>query len=342
MPQTCTFLYDTGGVCQSFAVKNQRYCAAHLRHRASLMRIARSRAHNEPFSLILPPLESMPAVQSALSQLAQAVAADMIDLHRADRLTRLLSLASRNLFKADEWPTGSAFHAADPDEVDEPTELDEHSEIDVAAEYDLPNDLDFARRPEDVFPPPPPDVSSRPEHPPSLGLSSRAERSGVEGPAFSSLVADSSLPQLPLSGHYCGDHASRECECNRIRADYPVSAETVEMYETSRELGPDAAAARYKQLQLNRGRRQLIRDRKRYEAIAIEKNMRRAAEIMAERKLAERAEQERIAATKQEAVCPTPPSVVGVGPASDSQKKPATSTTTSLPTIKKAKLTPTG
>ena len=330
MPQTCTFLYDTGGVCQSFAVKNQRYCAAHLRHRASLMRIARSRAHNEPFSLILPPLESMPAVQSALSQLAQAVAADMIDLHRADRLTRLLSLASRNLFKADEWPTGSAFHAGDPDEVDEPTELDEHSEIDVAAEYDLPNDLDFARRPEDVFPPPPPDVSSR------------AERSGVEGPAFSSLVADSSLPQLPLSGHYCGDHASRECECNRIRADYPVSAETVEMYETSRELGPDAAAARYKQLQLNRGRRQLIRDRKRYEAIAIEKNMRRAAEIMAERKLAERAEQERIAATKQEAVCPTPPSVVGVGPASDSQKKPATSTTTSLPTIKKAKLTPTG
>jgi hypothetical protein len=328
MPETCTFLYDTGGVCQSFAAKNHRYCAAHLRHRASLMRIARARARNEPFQLTLPPLESMPSVQSALSQLAQAVAADMIDLHRTDRLIRLLSLASRNLLKADEWPTGSAFQAADTDEVDELTETEKPVEIDVAAEYDLPSDLDLARRPEDVFPPPPDALSSRAEGAPAPG---------VEGSAFSSHwppATDHCPPELPLSGNYCGDHHSRECECNRIRADYPFSAETVEMYETSRELGPDAAAARYKQLQRNRGRRQLIRDRKRYEAIAVEKNMRRAAEILAERKLADRA--------KQETGCPTPPSVGGTDPASDGQRKPATSTTTTLQTIEKSTLTPTG
>ena len=329
MPQICTFLYDTGGVCQSFAVKNHRYCAAHLRHRASLMRIARSRAHNEPFQLTLPPLESMPAVQSALSQLAQAVAADMVDLHRADRLTRLLSLASRNLLKADEWPTASAFHAGDPDEVDER----EPAEVDVVAEYGLPNDLDFARRPEDVFPSPPNVVSSQAKRP-GFDLLSREERSGVEGPAFSSLLDDSSLPELPFSGDYCSDHHSRECECNRIRTDYPVSPETVEMLETSQALGPDAAAARYKQLMRNRERRHLNRERRRFEAIALEKNMRRAAEILAERKLAERA--------KQETACPTPPSVSGIGPASDSSKKPAASAPTTLQTDEKSTLTPTG
>lgn len=322
MPQICTFLYETGGVCQSFAVKNHRYCAAHIRHRASLMRIARSRARNEPFHLTLPPLESMPAVQSALSQLAQAVAADMIDLQRTDRIIRLLSLASRNLLKADKWPTASVFHSDQP------------AEVDLAADYDLPNDLDLARRPEDVFPPPLDALSSRPA---TLDLSSRVEPAaagGVEGTAFSSLAADSSLPELPLSGNYCGDHGSRECECNRIRRDYPVSPETVEMYETSRTLGPDAAAARYKQLQRNRGRRQLIRDRKRYEAIAVEKNMRRAAEIIAERRLAERA--------NQEIGCPTPPSVGGVGPAPDTPKKPSASAPTSLQNIEQAKLTPRG
>lgn len=322
MPQTCTFLYDTGGVCQSFAVKNHRYCAAHLRHRASLMRIARSRARNEPFHLTLPPLESMPAVQSALSQLAQAVAADMVDLQRTDRLIRLLSLASRNLLKADKWPTASVFHSDQP------------AEVDLAADYDLPDDLDLARRPEDVFPSPPDVLSSRPN---PLALSSRPEGApapGVEGPAFPSLIDDPSLPELPLSGNYCSDHHSRECECNRIRTDYPVSPETVEMFETSQTLGPDAAAARHKQLMRNRERRHLNRERKRYEAIALEKNMRRAAEIIAERKLAERA--------KQEAESPTPPSPEPTAPTSDGPQKPVISTAISLRTIEKSTLTPMG
>ena len=67
--QTCTHIHDTGGTCNSIADKNQHYCVYHLRHRARLMRMAQARARSERFDLKLPPLESMHAVQSALTQL---------------------------------------------------------------------------------------------------------------------------------------------------------------------------------------------------------------------------------------------------------------------------------
>lgn len=94
---------------------------------------------------------------------------------------------------------------------------------------------------------------------------------------------------MPFSGNYCGDHHSRECECLRIRADYPVTPEMIEYLETSETYGPEVAAVRNKQLLRNADRRRLNRERKRYQAVAIEKNMLRAAEKMAARILDQRA-----------------------------------------------------
>ena len=72
--RTCTYIHDDGGICNSAAVTDRNLCLNHLRHRARLMRMAQYRARGERFDLQLPPLESMFAVQSALTQLSEALA----------------------------------------------------------------------------------------------------------------------------------------------------------------------------------------------------------------------------------------------------------------------------
>ncbi len=63
----------------------------------------------------------------------------------------------------------------------------------------------------------------------------------------------------------------------------------VEILEISETEGSDAAARRGNQLARNRKLREMRSSSKRYAAIALEKNMRIAAEKLAERKLAETA-----------------------------------------------------
>jgi hypothetical protein len=104
------------------------------------MRMAQARAHAERFDIKLPPLEDMYAVQSALSQIADALAADMIDLKRAHALMSVLRLMSTNFRHADKWQT-NLYHSDQP------------AEVNVAKEYGLPADLDLDTPPELAFPP---------------------------------------------------------------------------------------------------------------------------------------------------------------------------------------------
>jgi hypothetical protein len=73
----------------------------------------------------------------------------------------------------------------------------------------------------------------------------------------------------------------------------------------------DAAIERYKQQQRNQRRRQVAVGRRRYAAIALEKNMRLAAERLAEQKLADRKPPVSVSAespgktTESEALSPT-------------------------------------
>jgi hypothetical protein len=79
--------------------------------------------------------------------------------------------------------------------------------------------------------------------------------------------------------------------CNRVWcADFKGWFRTLREIQATQ--GDEALAERYKQQQHNRQRRQIRTDRKRYAAIALERNLRLAAERLAERKLAAaRAEQ---------------------------------------------------
>ena len=266
MSQTCTHIYDTGAVCKSFAVNGQRYCVHHLRHRARRLRMAQAHARGDRFEFNLPPLESMHAVHSALSQLAEAIARGAIESRSARDLLAVLRVASGNFRHPEKWQPNLY-------ESDEPA-----PDIDIAAEFGLPADLDIDTPPAVAFPAP-----TNADAPP-FSAASAGERVGTDNrqPA-----TDNSLPELPFSGHYCADHQSRECECCRIRPDYPLTPEMVEIVEETETFGPDVAAIRSKQLVRNTERRRLNRERKRYEAIALERNMRRAVEIMTQRKLAE-------------------------------------------------------
>jgi len=76
------------------------------------------------------------------------------------------------------------------------------------------------------------------------------------------------------------------CAEHTIRADYPETPELAELREIQATQGQDAMVDRYKQQQRNQRRRYNNTSRKRYAAIALEKNLRLAAERLAAQKLA--------------------------------------------------------
>jgi len=305
MSQTCSHIYDTGGICKSFAVRGQRYCVNHLRYRARRLRMAQARARGQRFEFNLPPLESMHAVQSAISQLAEAIACGVIEHHSAQLLLSVLRVASSNLRHPEKWQD-SLYHSDQP-----------APDVDVAAEYGLPADLDLDTAPDVAFPrltnpggpqlPGAPPLSAAPADD-RVGFTTGHQPSATDhlsqlpgAPPLSAASADDRvgfttghqppatdhLSQLPFSGNYCGYHHSRECECCRIRSDYPVTPESVEVVELHQKYGDDLAGVRSSQLERNRKNRELRKERKRYEAIALERNLLRAVEVLTERKLKE-------------------------------------------------------
>ena len=148
--RTCNFVHDNGYFCQSAAVGGREYCCYHLRHRGRLMRMAQARARSQSFHLDLPPLENMHAVQSALSQVVEALAADMIDPKRAQLILSALRMAANNFKNAEAWKPSAYINNHSS------TYLSKYDEFE--ADYGLPKDVDLDAPPEVAFPPPVPAV----------------------------------------------------------------------------------------------------------------------------------------------------------------------------------------
>jgi hypothetical protein len=270
--KTCTHTYDSGRACKSAAAKGREFCGYHLRYRGRLLRRAQARARHQPFGIILPPLDSLCSIQSALSQVAEALAADMIDPRRAMGLLKALRFAKENL--KDGLKDDSAHWHDTPYLTEDAAAYDNFE-----ADYGLPEGIDVTVSPEVAFPP---DMGGKgaPSLSPAFG-----DRVGTTGnwPLTTGNSLDSPMPTVD----YC-EHGP-ECPEHTIRADYPETAETAELREVLATQGPDAMGACHKRHQHNRQRRSMNTARKRYAAIALERNLRLAAERLAERKLAERA-----------------------------------------------------
>jgi hypothetical protein len=274
---TCKHLHDNGKHCNSAAAQDRDYCLYHLNYCARRLRMAQYRARCEQFNLQLPPLEDMYAVQSALSQLAEALAADMIDPKRAQALLSVLRLASLNLLHPEKWQT-SLYHSDQPGPA-----------VDLAAEYGLPADLDLDTPPELAFPPP---AETNSMGAPPLS------------PAFGDRVGNRRLPDVGNCGNAAvvpDDLRNPHVPDNfDFTPDYPITAEYVELDEVWRTQGNEASAARSTQLTRNQGRRRLHSERKRYAKIAARINLYRAAEKLAAQKLAEQATQQTLASQSAE------------------------------------------
>ncbi len=271
--KTCTHVHDNGHYCQSAAASGRDYCCYHLRHRGRLMRMAQARARSQRFDLRLPPLENMHAVQSALSQLVEAVAADMIDLKRAHFLLSALRQAANNFKHPDAWKP-SAYQ-------NDHSQAHPYNYNNFEAEYGLPDNLDLDAPPEVAFPPPQPaETSGAPPLSPAVG-----DRVGdfPGGPQLPSLDRAPLFPDIPAP--YVRDYTA-EAEA----AMFEATPEDIELNEILKEQGYKAFDRRAKEHQRNadrRKQRKLFRaNYERYAAEAKAKNIQRAAEKLIAEKLA--------------------------------------------------------
>ncbi|HME56840.1 MAG TPA: hypothetical protein VKF63_00770 [Terracidiphilus sp.] len=269
--KTCNHLHDNGHTCNSAAAKGRNYCVFHLRYRARLLRMAQVRARGERFDLKLPPLESMYAVQSALSHLAEALAADMIDPKRAQALLSVLRLASLNLRHPEKWQT-ALYHADQPGPA-----------IDLAAEFGLPDNLDLDTPPEVAFPPPQTQV---PEGAPPLSPDF-GDRVGFGRATPPSATGDPLFPEVPPL-------RPRDYAAEAETAMNEVTPQDLELNDILKTQGYKAMERRAREHQRNADRRRqrnLFRaNYEHYAAAAKVKNIQRAAEkLLAERLAAENA-----------------------------------------------------
>ncbi len=143
--KTCTHLYDDGNRCGSAALTNRDYCSYHLRYRGRLMRRAQYRARHQRYDIALPPLDSLCSIQSALSEIAEALAADMIDPRRAMGLLKLLRFVQR---ESQGRPQGRQRPLARLSVSHQRARAYDNFE----ADYGLPTRFDVNARPEVAFP----------------------------------------------------------------------------------------------------------------------------------------------------------------------------------------------
>ena len=303
--KTCTYIRDDGNICNSAAVTDRNLCLYHLSHRARVMRMAQYRARGERFDLQLPPLESMHAVQSALTQLSEALAADMIELKRADRLIRVLNIASRNLLKSDKWPA-SPYHSDQPAPA-----------VDLTADYGLPNDLDLNLRPEVAFP-----VSCCRRTWPDRRLSAGGVGSFLRSAPHAYRLTASTAPAVPNTPSAPTTprppNSPNSAKSRQPRATKPWAFATKNSSATvvAARSCPTASAT-----PPSRWRR----------TCASPPN------DLAEQKLAARTAQENLAVqTGADIGCPTPASFAGVGPFPDTTRKPVASATADAAAEKEA------
>jgi hypothetical protein len=278
--KTCTYVRDTGYLCQSAAVGGREYCCYHLRHRGRQMRMAKHRARGERFDLHLPPMENMHAVQSALSQVIEALAADMIDPKRAHELLLALRQAATNFRHPEAW---RASEYRNDQSAAYPASYEEFE-----AEYGLPEGIDLNTPPEVAFPPPSHPVGA-PSSSPDFG-----DRVGDIGcpipPSFDRVPL---IPEIPPP--YVRDYTA---EAEAAFESTPADIELTEIYNTQGYKAWERRAQEHQRNADRKKQRKLFRaNYARYAAEAKLKNIQAAAEkLLRERLAAEKAATQKEAA----------------------------------------------
>ena len=158
----CQHIKENGIFCSSPAVRSRDYCYFHVRLRARRLAMAKAQSEKRLWRLELPPLEDMYAVQTAIANVLEALAADTIDSKRAGLILYGLQQAANNV-RLPAWGMHSHFLTHDYDE----RRVDHYPGLE--AEFGLPKNVDLEASPEAAFPSPAePDVETMfpPKKPP--------------------------------------------------------------------------------------------------------------------------------------------------------------------------------
>lgn len=288
--RTCTHTDDSGHTCNSAAIKGRDFCAFHLNYRGRQLRMAQYRARHQRFDLTLPPLDSLCSIQSALCQVAEALAADMIDPRRAQGLLKALRFAKENLRDAlkenADWRQ-SPYHSEEAASYDS-----------FESDYGLPENLDVNLPPEVSFPPPVP--MGGPQFP-DFGNCGNATNVGAPplSPAIGDRVGVSPSAPQPSIGDFMAE----------TEAAMQVHPEDIELMEIMKRYGYKAWDQRAKEHQKNeRRRRQRKHFRANYDRFVAEANARNIQNA------AERLYQERLAAERAETAKKPPTSTPEASP----------------------------
>lgn len=139
---TCRHMRENGSPCRAAAVRKQKYCSYHLKHRGRRLKMARARAQGEHWRVELPPLEDLYAVQVGIQRVLDAVAGGQLDRSQAWAMLYGLQQAATNLRQPNEvWRDSDRFGDGEQCELDN-----------FAKEHGLPEDLDVDIPPEEAFP----------------------------------------------------------------------------------------------------------------------------------------------------------------------------------------------
>ncbi|HSY13556.1 MAG TPA: hypothetical protein VK976_15295 [Verrucomicrobiae bacterium] len=156
----CQHVKENGIFCGSPSMKGRDYCYYHVRTLARRLAMAKARSERKPWRLDLPPLEDMYAVQAAITNVLEALAAATLDPKRGGLILYGLQQAANNV-RLPAWGVSSHFAIQDYDE----RRVDHYPGLE--AEFGLPKNVDLEAAPEDVFPPPP-DLWEFPPRKPAL------------------------------------------------------------------------------------------------------------------------------------------------------------------------------
>jgi len=144
----CQHVRENGVFCKSPSLKGRNYCYYHARMRARRLAMARAQAEKKAWHLDLPPLEDMHAVQSAISNVLEAIAAGAIDSKSGGLILYGLQQAANNVRDVQPWLGSSRF------EIDESEDRRVDGYPGLETEFDLPKNVDLEAVPEVTFPPP--------------------------------------------------------------------------------------------------------------------------------------------------------------------------------------------
>jgi hypothetical protein len=92
--QTCSHIKEDGAYCGSPALRDQKYCHYHLQQRGRRLRRARALRDNVPYQLDIQSLDNPYAVRTAITEIAQALAAGQLDHAVAGKILYAIQQAS--------------------------------------------------------------------------------------------------------------------------------------------------------------------------------------------------------------------------------------------------------